>query len=102
MPHLHPHQSQENSKVTTEMYLFLCQDDNTQQLILKPLHGDGEVDDGGSCWHLRGVGGIAKLGGDVQAEPRHHVALLVTHFHLQQNREMAEIPHADVNHRRWQ
>ena len=63
-------------------YLFLCKDDNAEQLILQTLHGDSEVDDGGLGAHLRGVGGVPELGGDVQHESLHHVHLLVTYFHL--------------------
>ncbi len=61
---------------------FLGDDDAAQQLILEPLHGDGEVDDGCASGDLGGVGGVGQLGGDEQLEPVHHVRLFVSDLHL--------------------
>lgn len=64
------------------LYLFLCQDDDTQQLVLQTFHCDSEIYDGGAGGHFWGVGGVTQLCGDVQTESVHHINLLVTHFHL--------------------
>lgn len=64
------------------LYLFLCQDDNTQQLVFQTFHCDSEIYDGGAGGHFWGVDGVTQLGSDVQAESIHHVNLLVSYFHL--------------------
>ena len=66
-----------------ETYGLLCEDHTTQQLILQAFHGDGEINDGSSCRDLGGVGRVGHLGGDVQSETFHDIALLVSDLHLQ-------------------
>ena len=66
-----------------ETYLFFCKDDNTQQLILKTLHGDSEVNDWSPGWDLRSIGRVTQLCGHVHTETFHYIYLLVTHFHLE-------------------
>lgn len=66
-----------------EVYLFFCEDDSAQQLVLQSPHGDSEVDDGGASADFRGVGWVRQLGGHVEPKALHHVHLLVSNFHLQ-------------------
>ena len=62
---------------------FLCDDDAPQKLVLQPLHGDGEIDDGSPGGDLGGVGRVGQLGGDVQPEAFHHIALFVSNLDLE-------------------
>ena len=65
------------------MYLFFCEDDSAEELVLQPFQGDGEVNNGGTSTDFGGVRRVGQLAGDIQPKIAHHVHLFVSHFHLQ-------------------
>jgi hypothetical protein len=70
---------------------FLSENDTSQELVFQPLHGDGEIDDGGAGGDLGGVGRVGQLGGNVEGETLENVTLLVPHFDFEGGADLDEV-----------
>ena len=77
-------------------YSFLCNDDTTEKLVFQTLHGDGEVNDGGSRGDLGSVRRVRQFSCDVQLETIHYVNLFIAHFHLQRSSQFDEVLFKDI------